>query len=105
MQAKCHRVVFLIQIYGGEDTKPAYTSCPKNGEEMGVEGGLEGILKRTPRPPPRKKKEKRKRNFKKKERGREGERQREKSNRNQVILLLKWQPREELKGNGYVIKA
>lgn len=77
-------------------------------EEWGRDGcgrGLGGHFKKDPTSPPRKKKEKRKRNFKKKERGREGERQREKSNRNQVILLLKWQPREELKGNGYVIKA
>lgn len=47
MQAKCHRVVFLIQIYGGEDTKPAHTWCPRDGEGMGVEGGLDGILKRS----------------------------------------------------------
>lgn len=72
MQAKCHRVVFLIQIYGGEDTKPAYTSCPKNGEEMGVEGGLEGILKRTPPPPPAKKKRKEKEILKRKREGEKG---------------------------------
>lgn len=55
MQAKCHRVVFLIQIYGGEDTKPADASRPRDGEGVCMEEGLKGILNRSPTTPLKKK--------------------------------------------------
>lgn len=49
---------------------------------------------------------KERRKEKKEENGEQGEKgEREKSNRNLALLLLKWQPREELKGNGCEIKA
>ena len=109
MQAKCHRVVFLIQIYGGEDTKPSYTSCPRDGKGWVWKRVWRAFEKKKKKSPYQKKKKKKKEKKKKRKemgsRERKKRREKEKSNRNQILLLLKWQPRKELKGNGCVIKA